>query len=306
MVETESRENLNSCPVCGSANFVFLYDKKDSVLEIADRRMRCKNCSAVFTQNRLSSEFIIWKFYQKRNSIGPTEKYLKKKKYLKKIANRLEEFLPKGSSVFDIGCGGGALLKFLLDKGYKVSGLEVSEQAKGEAERVIGIKDTVWIGNFLDFDPVRSKTSEMSANLPSANLTSNGVDAVLMTDVIEHLANPHLYFKKISDILKPNGLLAIRTPNSDSLMHKILQSHWMLASPRHVALYSFKSLSYLLKQHDFQIIHRENEVEPLKNILLSFSYGIFAGLRGFFVNILRWFFSVIGAGESITIFARKN
>ena len=289
MVEAENRENLIKCPVCYSKDFVFLYGKKDSKLEIEDRRLRCRSCGVIFIQNRLSPEFIIWKFYQKRNPIGPTEKYLEKKKYLKKIAEKLEKFLPEGASVFDIGCGGGAFLKFLLDKGYKVSGLEVGESAKEEAERVLGIKDVVRVGDFLE-----------------TNFKGETFSAILITDVVEHLHNPHLYLEKISSILKPGGLIIIRTPNSDSLMQRLLKSRWMLASPRHVVLYNRESISFLLMKNSFCIIDFCNEKGIQGKFIPPFSYGITRVLKGFLINSLHWFFGAIGQGESITIFARKT
>jgi len=289
MIEAENREKLNRCPVCFSGDFVFVYEKQDGKLEMKDRRLKCNSCGVLFIANRLTPEFIIWKFYQKRNPIGPTEKYLEKKEYLKKIADEIADFLPVGSSVFDIGCGGGALLKFLADKGCKVSGLEVSEQAKEEAERVIGLKDAIRVGDFLETD-----------------FEGETFSAVLITDVVEHLHNSHLYFEKISGILKPGGLIVIRTPNSDSLMHKLLKARWTLASPRHITLYNKKSLSYLLIKHNFQIIDFKSEKEIQGKLIPSFSYGFSAVLKGFLINLLRRFFSIIGKGESITILARKS
>ena len=289
MVEAENRENLIKCPVCYSKDFVFLYSKKDSKLEIEDRRLRCRSCSAIFIQNRLSPDFIIRKFYVKRNPIGPTEKYLRKKNHLKKIAERLEKFLPEGASVFDIGCGGGAFLRFMLDKGYKVSGLEVGEAAKEEAERVLGIKDVVRVGDFLETD-----------------FKDEIFDAVVLTDVIEHFHNPRVYLEKISSILKPGDLIIIRTPNSDSLMHRLLKSRWMLASPRHVVLYNRESTSFLLMKNSFCIIDFCNEKGIQGKFIPPFSYGITRVLKGFLINSLHWFFGAIGQGESITIFARKT
>ena len=42
---------------------------------------------------------------------------------------KLSEILPKGSSVLDIGCGAGIPIdRFLIDKGYKVMGIDISEK----------------------------------------------------------------------------------------------------------------------------------------------------------------------------------
>lgn len=289
MEEKENREQVKRCPVCSSAVWAFCYDKLDQKLETKDRYVKCRTCGAFFIENRLNPQFIIQKFYKDRNNIGSIEKYLKKKFYLEKVVKKIKRFLPKKSVVFDIGCGGGALLKFMKDHGYNVFGLEVSEEAKEEAETVIGLKNIICCGDFLKLD-----------------FNENFFDAVLMTDVVEHLHNPHVYLEKITKILKPRGLLVIRTPNSDCFFHKLVKQRWMLSSPRHIVIYNRNSLLALLEKNKFKAVYFSREKYTQTNLFPSFSQGFNNFLRGFAVNFLRKLFALIGKGESITIIARKN
>lgn len=289
MEEKENREQVKRCPVCFSAVWTFCYDKLDQKLETKDRYVKCRTCGAFFIENRLNPQFIINKFYQNRNSVGSVEKYLEKKFYLGKVVKKLKRFLPKKSTVFDIGCGGGALLKFMKDCGYNVFGLEVSEEAREEAESVIGLKNIICCGDFLKLD-----------------FNEHFFDAVLMTDVVEHLHNPHTYLEKITKILKPQGLLVIRTPNSDCFLHKLIKQRWMLSSPRHIVIYNHKSLLSLLEKHNFKVGYFTREKHIQTNLFPPFSRGFGNFLRGFSVNFIRKMFALIGKGESITIIAKKN
>lgn len=289
MEEKENREQVKRCPVCFSAVWTFYYDKLDQKLETKDRYVKCRTCGAFFIENRLNPQFIVNKFYQNRRGIGSVEKYLEKRLYLVKVVKKLKRFLPKKSAVFDIGCGGGALLKFMKDCGYNIFGLEVSEEARGEAESVVGLKNIICCGDFLKLD-----------------FNENFFDAVLMTDVVEHLHNPHIYLEKIKKILKSRGLLVIRTPNSDCFFHKLVKQRWILSSPRHIVIYNRNSLLALLEKNKFKVIYFSREKYIQTNLFPSFSQGFNNFLRGFAVNFLRKLFALIGKGESITIIARKN
>ena len=43
--------------------------------------------------------------------------------------------LPKGSTVLDVGCGGGIKTKYIADKGFKAAGIDFSEEMIKVAKR---------------------------------------------------------------------------------------------------------------------------------------------------------------------------
>jgi 2-polyprenyl-3-methyl-5-hydroxy-6-metoxy-1,4-benzoquinol methylase len=50
-----------------------------------------------------------------------------------------------------------------------------------------------------------------------------GFDAVLFTEVIEHVAHPDKFLAKVSSVLKPNGVAVMSTPNGRYLFNQLPQ-----------------------------------------------------------------------------------
>ncbi|MBI5306035.1 ribosomal RNA small subunit methyltransferase A [Candidatus Wolfebacteria bacterium] len=105
--------------------------------------------------------------------------FLKNKIKLQKIVEALD--LKEGDAVIEIGPGHGELTEELIDK-FK----SLNPPAGGEKFRIIAIeKDKKFAENLKEkfkidknIDPVRSKTSKMSADLLKINRTSNGVEII--------------------------------------------------------------------------------------------------------------------------------
>jgi len=59
-------------------------------------------------------------------------------------------------------------------------------------------------------------TKKIIANLEKIPLKSNSIDLITLDYVIEHLKNPIRVIKELSRVLKKNGEIIIRTPNSNN------------------------------------------------------------------------------------------
>lgn len=100
--------------------------------------------------------------------------------------------------VLEIGCGTGEFLAFLESKGIKVTGVEFADSAQR-----VKFKGRLYVSRMEDLE------------IPSVSF-----DAVLLLNVIEHLADPVEVLKKISKMLTPEGVLLLRHPNSDLFFSK--------------------------------------------------------------------------------------
>jgi len=109
---------------------------------------------------------------------------------------RLEALLGglKGRRIFEVGCGLGAFLAGAKARGAEVVGQEVSSAACEFVRAKIGV-------------PVLNESLESCAE------TAGSVDAVVMIDVIEHLARPKEALTSVWRMLSPDGLLLLWTPN---------------------------------------------------------------------------------------------
>lgn len=127
--------------------------------------------------------------------------FSRREPYFKQITNR---FLPKNknSSIFDLGCGSGALLFFLQQQGYRdVSGVDTCASEVAFAHQ-LGL-DRVVQGDILTHLE-QQKTASF--------------DVVLSFDVLEHLPETQLQkcLVEVERVLKPKGLWLVHVPNATS------------------------------------------------------------------------------------------
>ena len=101
----------------------------------------------------------------------------------------------KNEAVLDLGCGDGVLSYLLYEKGLKVSGIDLSEEAIEFAKNKTNNRIEFKVGSVY--------------HLPWED---NSFDIVLSSDVIEHLEDVSQYLKEIKRVLKPNGKCVISTP----------------------------------------------------------------------------------------------
>ena len=116
-------------------------------------------------------------------------------------------WVPENLRVLDIGCGFGEAMGYHAQRGCEVWGVEADSNAKIAAEKY---NYSIHIGVF-------NKT----------NYKKEYFDYITMDQVIEHVRDPIKNINDISDILKPNGVIIVSTPNHNSLTAKLLRKKWL-------------------------------------------------------------------------------
>ena len=108
------------------------------------------------------------------------------------------ECRPAGSRmrVLEVGCGMGYLTYAFHRAGFDALGVDVSSEAVRSATAVFG--NHFRAGDALD-----------------ADVTGDGYDVVVATELIEHLVDPAAFVRAMLDKLRPGGRLIITTPNRD-------------------------------------------------------------------------------------------
>jgi SAM-dependent methyltransferase len=82
-------------------------------------------------------------------------------------------------------------------------------------------------------------------------------DAITLFDVIEHLPDPAAALRRCGSYLAPGGLIFITTPDADSVMARILGSHWYYVDlVEHISLFGSTNLETLLRQTGFAAVTR--------------------------------------------------
>jgi len=127
-------------------------------------------------------------------------------KYLQDIAeggppeiNEFMKLLPAGGAVVDIGCAGGRDSKIFSDSGFKVTGLDITEEFLEEGRR------SVPQAEFLNMD------------VTDIQLPAESADAVWANAVLLHVDKEDIprALQNINHVLKPGGKLHIRVKQGE-------------------------------------------------------------------------------------------
>jgi len=166
----------------------------------------------------------------------------------------------KDSSIVEIACGYGSLLKFLADKGYAPKGFDLSADQVGMATELgvdAEVKDIEdWIGE-----------------------SSGSVDVLLAIDLIEHFDKPEL-LQLLIDLrkkVKTGGVFIARTPNMDG----IHPNQYAFGDFTHGALLNPSSATQLFKAAGFsniQVLDSCVKIRGAKEFLRVIVWG-FSRLR---------------------------
>ncbi len=158
------------------------------------------------------------------------------------LLKRASPIIPKWyncGKLLDIGCGNGYFLYIMKKLGWNVYGIEIDEEAANFAKRNYDLP--IFIGS-----------------LEEANFSEGFFDVITMNHTIEHVYNPLTLLRKAYKILVPGGYIYLRTPNIESLAHKLFKRDcFFLDAPRHLWLWSKNSITKILEREKFNVIKFE-------------------------------------------------
>ncbi len=143
------------------------------------------------------------------------------------IVSMLEKHVKPKSKILDIGCGNGNISRALGSLGYQVTGIDFSEKAIAYAKSK----------NVFDNVQFAVKSAEEVQ-------ASENYDAIICSEVLEHLSKPELLTAAIAGILKPGGLLIATVPNGwgprEALVTQPVQ--WLNRTAAKKVIAGFKSM----------------------------------------------------------------
>jgi len=135
--------------------------------------------------------------------------------------------------LLDVGCGGGKFLLSMRQLGWQVEGVEFNPSAVQTCRE--------------------SGLEVFQGELSTAAFPDNHFDVITARHVIEHIPNPKAFVAEIFRILKPGGLMILRTPNSQALGRGWFGTNWYANDvPRHLILFAPSNLQLLATQAGFQ------------------------------------------------------
>ncbi|MEI0703061.1 class I SAM-dependent methyltransferase, partial [Brachyspira intermedia] len=252
------------CPICGCKEAEILYEinfakaKEEFIPEHYDI-VACNDCGFIFNNTTWIQED-----YDKYYS--DTTKYssaftsgagglseLDKIRY-NDIIDRIEKFISKDSSIVDIGCAKGGLLRTFQDRGYNnLYGIEASHDA---------------IENLKQYN-IEGKDSSI---FDITNINKK-FDVVILSQVLEHIYDLKKVKYILENVLNDNGILYIDIPDGTSYIKNKLAAYYYF-DLEHINHFSLTTLEYLFD--NFKLIEKDsfyfNNVSNIKSYII---YGIF-------------------------------
>lgn len=204
----------------------------------------CKRCGLKYLSPR-PSETLMKALYQSdtyfvQGSGAGYDDYIFQGESLRLTFRRFLEKLKNSGvilgSVLEIGCGYGFFLSEAKALFPRIYGVELSENAATHARSLSGA--SIHNGDILTMPP-----------------DWKGFDVIVAINVIEHIYSPMQFLSMLKARLKKGGRIIIATPDIGSFWYKMLRRRWpSFKLPEHVAFYSRKTLSLLLKQAGFNVV----------------------------------------------------
>ena len=218
------------CPVCGRGDTRHFADARDLEYFTTDETYRYRSCSSCRTVclndppvDRLREIYpaSYYSYVESGGSKSPVQRF--KELLDARMFKRLLRQIPgEDLCVLDVGGGSGWLLDVLRRLSPRVTQtheVDVDERA-GEAAHARG-----HIFHCMRIEDFKSERQ---------------FDLILMLNLIEHVADPGAVLRAMVEALAPNGLILIKTPNTDSLDRRLFQNHnWGgFHCPRHWVLFT--------------------------------------------------------------------
>ena len=250
------------------------------------------------------------KYHKIKNFEESTDYYfrtfakLREKSYNQAIKKLKAFHNTKTLRVLDVGCLYGIFLNQIKLEGWYGYGIEPSIEEAQYAQK--NFKLNVATKTFEEFN------------------SEEKWDVITFWDVIEHLPNLKEVLKKVKSLLTDRGILIIRIPNGNGLLHKIsfLIYHLSLGKvslpvrklfENHLFIYSESAIRNELVKESFRILtfYKEEMIDVDIKIILNKSYleklpQIFKISLAYSLKTILWLSKVFNMGDSMIIFAELD
>lgn len=262
-----------TCPVCHGNERFRIAQGRDYEYETCANDWsfwKCNDCEHAWLDPRPSERELgviypkNYYSYQYEDRISPVA--LKGKAWLdKRKFRRLAGSVGRPvASYLDVGCSTGRFLRLANDLG-------------ADPDQIAGIELDSSLVERLRNEGLAVECSRVE---DSALVRERSFDLVTMFHVIEHVADPELVIKRLGDSLTPGGVLAMETPNLDSLDARLFRDRYWggYHIPRHWHIFTPASMERALTEAGLELV--EIRYQPGHSFwLFSFHHVLKFGIR---------------------------
>jgi SAM-dependent methyltransferase len=161
------------------------------------------------------------------------------------LASKLRRYLPaKSEPILELGCGAGHLLRSLRAQGFT---------------NLRGVDRNADLGPSLRADGIAFTACDLDEGIA----VDGRYHTVIMSYVIEHLADPERVLTACAELLVPGGQVLLLTPNAASVGHRVFGRFWAgLHAPRHASLHRPSTMRATAKALGFDRIEVSFPADP--------------------------------------------
>lgn len=206
-------ETSPPCPICRSVHTQKIHGAFPGyVRDTSYRLFACENCDSQYADTQDSTDHLYNLIYSHGDAVAGYERYFRYAQQVGRSRHPLR-FLARSDSVYqpvydlchrnapmrilEVGCGYGYLTHAMRRSGHHVTGIDLSRPAIDFAKKAFG-------GDFFE-----CTISDLAGKVDSP------FDAVVATELIEHLADPGRFVDECLGVLTAHGKIIITTPNRD-------------------------------------------------------------------------------------------
>ena len=175
------------------------------------------------------------------------------RKRLDFITNFLQKSLPANASILDVGCGNGVISRHLGKFGFNVTGIDVSDKTIEKANALNTLSNVSFI---------KKSAEELMA-------TGQQYDAIICSEVLEHLDHPEALLEVLNKTLSQNGKLIITVPNGKGPRESLVTKPILKLRNKNNWLWKFFS------KKDIQQLSAENNLKITKFGKANFVEDVF-------------------------------
>ena len=229
------------CPLCNGHDGSFLVEAADPLPGAAGLWFavaQCQDCGLCYTSPRPNADGI-GQFYpayyppHNKSSRHTSRRWRPWASHGRKLFEGLP-IIGQGR-LLDFGCGSGSFMMRMQQRGWKVTGLDTSEQAVQRIRTELGL-------------------SALVGTLPHAEMGDESFDLITMRHSLEHVHQPLEVLRAAYRLLAPGGQLVVAVPNIDSLPFKWFGRNWRgLDLPRHLTHFTPDTLQLMLARAGFEV-----------------------------------------------------
>jgi SAM-dependent methyltransferase len=291
-----------ACPLCGDrGEDEFLRARGDDGGEY--RLGRCRACSFVFLNPRPDIASISLLYPSDYSPYKPPRR--RRRGVLRKLRDAvvgrgertLSDRIPvtRGGKLLDYGCGAGAFVAQMRERGWDAMGMDFSPHAAAVARAEYGLK-------------------VIEGTLPHPAVAPGSLDAITLRMVLEHVHDPLALLRAASDTLRPGGWMYVCVPNLDAWGFRVFGGAWFpLRLPWHLAHFTQQTLQSAVERAGLVVeavatgahsnwmgwsVERAGEERPS----LRHRIGQLKLVRSALARWSRW----RGAGDELCLLARKS